>query len=216
MDLKPIICVVEDEPLVCLSLSQLFQSAGLECNCYSTAPDFLAAFDSLRPACILIDIQLPGMSGLELQEKLVERGCMHPVIFLTAHAEVSLAVCAMKHGAVDFIQKPFREQILLDAVRRAIESHLETWRSAKFAKNVQNRLEHLSPREREVLSLVVSGKPTKQIASILGLSHKTVDNHRASILEKMNADGVVDLVRLTLLADPSFRKNEYAQLVPQV
>jgi two-component system response regulator DctR/two-component system response regulator FixJ len=103
VDVKPIVCIVEDEPLVCRSLAQLFQSAGLECSCYSTAPDFLAALDPHRPACILIDFQLPGMSGLELQEKLVDRGCTHPIIFLTAHADVSLAVNAMKHGAFDFL-----------------------------------------------------------------------------------------------------------------
>jgi FixJ family two-component response regulator len=143
-------------------------------------------------------------------EKLVERGCTHPIIFLTAYADVPLAVSAMKYGAVDLIQKPFSEQTLLDIVWRAINSHQEAWRSAEFAQNVQARLDLLSPRERDVLSLVVGGKPTKQIASILGLSHKTIDNHRASILDKMNADGVVDLVRLTLLADPSFRKHEYA------
>ena len=206
MDIKPTVWVVEDEPLICRSLARLFESAELECKCYSTASDFMAAFNPDRPACIIVDIQLPGMSGLELQEKLIECGCNHPVIVLTAHAEVPLAVRAMKHGAVDFIQKPFSEQILLDSVWRAINAHMQVWRSAQCAQAVKDRLNRLTPREREVLDLVVGGKPTRQIALMLGLSHKTIDNHRANILEKMGASGVVDLVRFVFQADLNHNK----------
>lgn len=202
MDTKPVVWVIEDDPLVCRALAQLFGTAGLDCRSFSNASDFLDAFDPQEPACILLDMQLPGINGLELQEILVERGCKQPIIFITGHAEVPLAVRAMKCGAVDFIQKPFSERQLFNAVGQALNSFAETWENEKSRKLVKDRIRLLSPRERQVLTLVVSGKSTKQIAGMLGLSCKTVDNHRASILDKMEAVGVADLVRLTLQAEP--------------
>jgi two-component system, LuxR family, response regulator FixJ len=216
MDFKPTIHIIEDDPLQCRSLAMLLQSVPFTYRTFSNAADFLATFNFEEPACLLVDIQLPGMSGLELQDKLLERGCIHPVIFLTGHAEVPFAVAAMKKGAADFIEKPFVDSVLLEAIQRAIQSHTEVWRSRRFVQDVQGRLKLLSPREREVLMLVVNGKQTKQIATMLGLSPKTVDNHRASILEKMGASGVVDLVRLVLLADPQSLQAEQSHPVSSI
>jgi RNA polymerase sigma factor (sigma-70 family) len=208
MDTKALVHIVEDDQMLGRALVRLLGSVGIDAKAYVSPFDFLHEFDGRNPGCVLIDLRLPGMSGLELQEKLTERRCGHPVIFLTAHGDVATAVRAMKAGAMDFIQKPYSEQGLLDAVSKAINHHLRHLAAEQESESVRVRMQQLSPREREVLRLVVAGKPTKQIAAELGLSHKTVDNHRASILEKMGATGVVELVRLILIAQPGFIREE--------
>lgn len=210
MDRKPIVQIIEDDPFASTSLARLLASVNLETRQYASPPQFLQDFDPAHPGCILIDLRLPGMSGLELHEQIRARGWTHSVIFVTGHGDVPTAVRAMKAGAVDFLQKPFNEQLLVEAVLAATDAHVRLCRSEQRLEQIRSRVRLLSPREREVLGLVVSGKPTKQIASDLGLSHKTVDNHRASILDKMQANGVVDLVRMILIAQP-----ELAQVDPR-
>lgn len=199
---KPILHVVEDDVVFCRAIAQLFGSVGMETRCHFSPSEFLQHFDAARPGCILIDVRLPGMSGLELHERILEQGWSHAVIFLTGHAEITTAVRAMKAGAVDFLQKPANEQMLIETVTAAVNGHVEVFKAEQRVNEIRRRLRLLSPREREVLQWVVAGKSTKQIARELGLSHKTVDNHRASILDKMRAAGVVELVRLVLTAEP--------------
>lgn len=210
MGAQPLVHIVEDDPHTGQAMVRLFGSVNIEASHYLSPPEFLQGFKSDRPGCILIDIRLPGMSGLELYEQIRARGWTHSVIFVTGHGDVATAVRAMKAGAVDFLQKPFNEQLLLETVVKAIKAHEGLLQLEQRTDGVRRRFRLLSPREREVAGMVVAGKPTKQIAAELGLSHKTVDNHRASILDKMEAGGVVDLVRMILLIQPELCANKSA------
>lgn len=203
MSSKPLIHVVEVDPLVIQAVTGLLEPAGFECRHASSGPDFLAGFDARRPGCVLSEVLLPQMSGLELQRRLADVDATYPVIFLTTCVDVPTAVQAMKAGAMDYMTKPFNRDSLLDAVTRAVRDHAESCRIRQHREEVCRRLELVSPREREVLEMVVQGKPTKQIAGELGLSTKTIDNHRASIMSKTGASSVVELVRLVLAAEAS-------------
>lgn len=187
---------------MCRALAHLFTSVKLEVQSHHSPAEFLQCFDPARPGCIVVDVRLPGMSGLDLHARIRANHWSHPVVFLTGHADVETAVRAMKAGAVDFIQKPFNEQLLIETVSSAFFAHVELSKTEQRIARIRGRLDSLSPRERQVLDLVVAGKPTKQVSAELGLSHKTVDNHRASILDKMEARGVVELVRMALAARP--------------
>lgn len=199
MSVRPAVHVVEDDVILARSLVRLFSSVQLDTVSYASPSEFLERFDPRRPGCIVVDVRLPGMSGLDLQARIRERNWSHPIVFLSAHGDIATAVRAIKAGAVDFIEKPANDQRLLDTVARAINGHVQHCQAEEELARIRRRVGLLSPREREVLQLVVAGLSTKQIAGQLGLSHKTVDNHRASILDKMQVSGVVELVRAVLL-----------------
>lgn len=199
MERESTVFVVDDDSDLRESLGWLFESAGLRVKSYSTAQEFLADYKTEDPGCLLLDVRMPGLSGLDLQEELKRRGVPPPIIIMTGHARVPMAVRAFKGGAIDFIRKPFSDQSLLERIRWAIDLDRRTREvrieCAKFAA----LLADLTPREREVMNLVISGKPNKIIAADLGISPKTVEIHRGRVMEKMQVDSVAELVRLDLL-----------------
>jgi FixJ family two-component response regulator len=197
---KPTVFVVDDDRAMRESLSWLLDSVGLRVRSYATAADFLAEHDPAQPGCLVLDVRMPGMSGLDLQAELARRGVELPTIVITGHAEVSMAVRAVKAGAIDFIEKPFSDQLLLDRVRQALEIDLEAREVRRRREAARRRLATLTAREREVLNLVVAGKANKEIASALGVSPKTVEVHRAHVMSKMCVDSLAELIRVTLLA----------------
>ncbi|MGE5297474.1 MAG: response regulator transcription factor [Solirubrobacterales bacterium] len=194
---NPIVFVVDDDEAVCESLRLLIGDIGLEVRTFNSAKQFLDQYDSSRPGCLVLDVRMSGMSGLELQSRLVEMAVRIPTIIITGHADVPMAVEAMKSGAMDFIEKPFRDQVLLDSIQKAIDMDLRSRRQHQERQDVQSRIGLLTQREREVMDRLVAGKSNKTIAFDLGISQKTVDFHRANILEKVGVSSVVELVRLT-------------------
>lgn len=192
----PVVFVVDDDEAICQSLSLLIGDIGLEVRTYTSARDFLSEYDPAEPGCLVLDVRLSGMSGLELQSRLKELRISIPIIIMTGYADVPMAVEAMKVGALDFIEKPFRDQVLLDSIQRAIELDARTRRVKRETRDVQKRIGLLTQREHEVMDILVLGKTNKQIAYELGISQKTVDFHRANILEKVQVHSVVELVRL--------------------
>ena len=197
---EPTVFVVDDDRAMRDSLSWLLDSVGLRVRSYATAAEFLADHDPAQPGCLVLDVRMPGMSGLDLQAELARRGVELPTIVITGHAEVSMAVRAVKAGALDFIEKPFSDQLLLDRVRQALEIDLEVREVRRRREDALRRLATLTAREREVLNLVVAGKQNKEIASELGVSPKTVEVHRAHVMSKMCVDSLAELIRITLLA----------------
>lgn len=195
-----IVFVVDDDAAVCDSLRFLIESVGLQVRTFSSADEFLAAYTPDQPGCLVLDIRMPGMSGLELQEQLAKRGYTLPVIIITAHGDVPSAVRAMHAGAVDFMSKPFNDQSLLDRVHQALAKDAQTRRDAAVRAAIAAKVALLTPREREVMDLVVSGMSNKGIAAQLQLSAKTVETHRARVMEKMEAGSVAELVRMVLTA----------------
>jgi two-component system response regulator FixJ len=190
--------IVDDDQAIRHAMELLMRSVGLDYEIFHSGDDFLAGHTNDRAGCLVLDIRMPGLGGLELQEKLNEMGSTLPIIFITGHGDVPMAVEAMQKGAVDFIQKPFRDQELLDQISEALKTDQER-RSARDQKaEVSNRLEKLTKREREVMDLVVTGKPNKVIAYELGVSQRTVEIHRARVMEKMEARSLADLVRMQL------------------
>lgn len=195
--------VVDDDPEVRSSLRRLVESVGLIVETYATAQEFLDNLDAARSGCVITDIRMPGLSGLDLQEKLAERNSLLPVIILTGYGEVPTAVRAMKQGAFDFIEKPHSPQRVLDAVRQALESNRQAVEDHEERARTARLLATLTPREREVMDLVVSGKPNRAIAAHLGLQQKTVEFHRARMMRKMGADSVADLIRTAVRLERS-------------
>jgi two-component system, LuxR family, response regulator FixJ len=187
--------VVDDDPAMRESLSWLLQSAGLTVETYESAEHFLSGCDPTRAGCLLLDLKLPGRSGLELQHELAARGVSLPIIFLTGYAEVPTAVRALKTGAFDFLEKPFSDETLLDCVRRALNVDKINRQKQEQISAVTLKMARLSPREREVMELMISGKPTKVIASELVLSPKTVEVHRGRVMRKMEVRTLPHLVR---------------------
>ena len=192
------VIVVDDDEAVRSSLRLLMKSVGLAVETYGSASDFLAAYNAAVPGCLVLDVRMPGMSGLELQEQLNLKGAIIPVIFVTGHGDVPMAVEAMQHGAFDFLQKPFRDQDLLDRIQRALASDRENRAQLTQKDQIRARLESLTPREREVLQLMTRGRPNKLMAADLGLSQRTIEIHRARVMEKMQAASLAQLVRMTL------------------
>ena len=192
--------VVDDDPAMRESLSWLLQSAGLSVETFESAEHFLSRCDATRPGCLLLDLKLPGRSGLELQHELASRDVSLPIIFLTGYAEVPTAVRALKTGAFDFLEKPFGDETLLDCVRRAVDVDRRMRLEKEQISGVTVRLTRLSPREREVMELMIAGKPTKVIASELGLSPKTVEVHRGRVMRKMEVRTLPHLVRQVMEA----------------
>lgn len=202
---SPVVFVVDDDPAMRDSLRWLIESTGVQVETFADAQTFLARIRPDVPGCLVLDVRMPGMSGLDLQAELARRGIGLPTIVVTGHAEVPMAVRAVKAGAIDFIEKPFSDQLLLDRVRQGIEmDRLEREGRARRA-DVLRRLSLLTQREREVLDLVVAGRANKEIAAALHLSPKTVEVHRAHVMEKMQASSVAELVRLALFAQASPR-----------
>jgi two-component system response regulator FixJ len=191
--------VIDDDEAVRDSLSALLESMGFAVATYGSAEAFLAA-PAASGGCIVVDVRMPGMGGLELQEEVARRGSRIPVIVMTGHADVPLAVRAMKAGALDFVEKPFDETALVGAIRRACDLGREVARTAAAEAALGERLALLTPREREVLDALVAGKPNKIIAYELAISPRTVEIHRARVMEKMQARTLSDLVRMTLAA----------------
>lgn len=190
--------VVDDDDAMRESLEFLLESVDIEARSFSSALAFLDFYRPGMGGCLLLDVRIPGMGGLELQEKLRGRGCRIPVIIMTAYADVPMAVRAMRAGALDFIEKPFNDQQLLDRVHQALEHEERIRREQQEKAPLQSRFEQLTPREREILELVVEGHLNKQIASRLGLSIKTVEQHRARVMEKTGAGSLAELVRMAI------------------
>jgi two-component system response regulator FixJ len=200
MNPEATVFVVDDDPSVRRALRRLIDSVELHVETYASAEGFLNAYDPARPGCLVLDVRMPGVSGLDLQETLAGRDVLLPVIFITGYGDVPTTVRAMKGGAVDFIEKPFNEQLLLDAVHRGIEQDARLRRERAERADVLRRVAQLTPRERQVLTRVVAGRMNKQIAAELGTSEKTVKTHRARVMSKMQADSVAELVVLAQMA----------------
>jgi two-component system, LuxR family, response regulator FixJ len=197
---EPLVFVVDDDAAVRSSLSLLLKSTGHPAATCESAQQFLAAYRDTQPGCLLLDVRMPGLSGPDLQRELNERGATIPVIFMSGHADVPMAVEAMRCGAFDFVQKPFRDQELLDRVERALKADA-TRRARSQARQVAlERLDSLSPREHEVMDRITSGDSNKIIAFRLGISQRTVEIHRARVMEKLDAHSVADLVQLSAAA----------------
>ncbi len=190
--------VVDDDEGMRRALGALLSTVGYQTAIFSRASEFLGKYDPEQPSCLVLDIRMPEMSGLELQQQLNRAGSMVPVIFITGHGDVPMAVQAMKEGAFEFIQKPFREQDLLDRINHALQHDAENRANLARRTEVLKRLESLTPRERQVMDLVVRGDANKVIAIDLGLSERTVEIHRAKVMEKMGARSVAHLVKLHL------------------
>ena len=190
--------VVDDDEAVRTSLRLLLKSVGLPVETFASAQEFLDQFDPSRAGCLVLDIRMPGMSGLELQQHLNDRHSIMPIVFITGHGDVPMAVEAMQAGAVDFIQKPFRDQDLIDRINRALEKDREMRSELRERDEIRRRMSQLTPREREVLELVTQGKANKVIAGDLNVSQRTVEIHRARVMEKMEAHSLAHLVRMVL------------------
>lgn len=193
--------VVDDDAGVLNSVAFLLKTVGIHAETYTSAQEFLDRCDIRAPGCLVLDVRMPVMSGLELQQKLHAMGSSLPIIFLTAHGDVPMAVQAVKSGAVDFLQKPFRDQDLLDRIGEALAADRNRRADSQMQDSIRSRLKLLSAREREVLDKVVQGHANKVIAADLNLSQRTVEIHRARVMEKMEAHSLADLVRMMLLAD---------------
>ncbi|MDJ0739661.1 MAG: response regulator FixJ [Gammaproteobacteria bacterium] len=195
---KSTVFVVDDDQAMRNSLKWLIESVGVQVESFSSADEFLAQYQPSRPGCLVLDVRMPGMSGLELQERLTQRGIHIPVVIITGHGDVPMAVRAMKSGAIDFIEKPFNDEVLLDAIRRALAFGEEQRSHQVEHLQIQQRLQHLTPREHEVMEMVTEGRSNKEIANALGVSAKTIEAHRARVMEKMQAGSLAELVRMVL------------------
>ncbi len=195
-DNSPTVFVVDDDGAVRDSLRMLMRSDNLPVETFESASAFLATFDPDRLGCLLLDIRMPGMSGLDLRDELDRRRAMLPIIFITGHGDVPMAVEAMQRGALDFIQKPFSDQDLLDRIHKAIERDMADRELLKVRQDIHDREQSLTNRERQVMELVVAGYANKVIAQDLDLSQRTVEIHRARVMEKMQANSIAHLVRM--------------------
>jgi len=193
---EPIVFIIDDDASMRRALTNLFQSVGLEVEAFGSAPEMLQSKVPDVASCLVLDIRLPGLSGLDLQTELASANIHIPIIFITGHGDIPMTVRAMKGGAVDFLTKPFRDQDLLDAVVKAIERDRNRREAEKTVSNLQSMFETLTSREREVLALVASGLMNKQIAAELGLAEITVKIHRGHLMKKMGARSLADLIRM--------------------
>jgi FixJ family two-component response regulator len=200
---EPVVFVVDDDSSVRRALERLLKSVGLDVETFGSASEFLERGAPDRPACLVLDVRMPGLSGLDLQKELAAAGLAVPVIFMTGHGTVPMSVRAMKAGAVDFLEKPIDDQVLLDAVHQAISIDRRSRDQRSARRSIEERVGSLTPREREVFALVVQGLLNKQIAGELGTSEKTVKVHRGRVMQKMQADSLADLVRMAERVDLS-------------
>ena len=192
----PIVFVVDDEPTVCASIKRLVRSVGIEAQTYSSAQEFLRGKRPDVPGCLVLDVRLPDLSGLDLQQELAKANMTLPIIFVTGHGDIPMSVRAMKAGAVEFLTKPFREQDLLEAIQHGIQQHRTLREQRAEIFDLQCRYESLTLREREVFPLVAGGLLNKQVASQLGASEKTIKVHRGQVMHKMKAESLADLIRM--------------------
>ena len=192
----PIVFVVDDEPSVCTSVKRLVRSVGIEVQTYSSAQEFLRGKRPDVPGCLVLDVRLPDLSGLDLQQELAKVNITLPIIFVTGHGDIPMSVRAMKAGAVEFLTKPFREQDLLEAIQHGIHQHRAIREQRAEIFDLQRRYELLTLREREVFPLVADGLLNKQVASQLGASEKTIKVHRGQVMHKMKAESLADLIRM--------------------
>jgi len=191
-----VVFIVDDDAAMRRSLESLFRSVGLRVEVFASAQDFLRCTPPNLPGCLVLDVRLPGLSGLDLQRRMAEANLDIPIVFITAHGDIPMTVRAMKAGAVEFLTKPFRDQDLLDATHLGLERDREARAQRAASQELQNRYHSLTPREREVMAYVVEGLLNKQIAAELGMSETTVKIHRHRVMEKMGADSLAGLVRM--------------------
>ena len=190
--------IVDDDNAVRGSLRLLLKSAGLPAVAHASAKEFLDNWHPEQPGCLILDVRMPGMSGIELQSELNRRGAIIPVIFISGHGDIPMAVEAIQHGAFDFLPKPFSDKDLIDRVQRALATDAENRKALVGKDALRNRYDSLTPREQEVLALVTQGKANKVMAGDLGVSQRTVEIHRARVMEKMGANSLAQLVRMTI------------------
>jgi FixJ family two-component response regulator len=202
----PIVFVIDDDRMIREGLQGLIRSVGLRVETFASAKDFLAAKRPDAPACLILDVRMPGLSGLDLQVKLSDSNIQIPIIFITGHGDIPMSVRAMKEGAHEFLTKPVRGQDLLDAVQKAIASDRSLREESAELSGIRARFDSLTPREKEVLNLVVAGLLNKQIADELGMSELTVKTHRAHVMEKTQADSLAHLVRMAEKLKAAVRK----------
>jgi FixJ family two-component response regulator len=195
--LRPAVYVVDDDASVRNSLSSLFRSVDFSVESFSAPSDFLKHDLADVPSCMILDVRMPGLSGLDFQEKLIDAGIEIPIVFLTGRGDIQMSVRAMKSGAIDFLTKPYREQDILDAVTTAIERDRKRREARRLTSGIRTRFEALSPREKEAMSLLASGLMNKQVAEKMGLAEITVKIHRGSIMRKMGAKSFADLVKMS-------------------
>ena len=197
----PTVFIVDDDAGVRKSIRELLISVGLAVETFESSQSFLDTFDAARPGCLVLDVRMARMSGLALEAKLAEMGADIPIVFISGHGDIPMAVNAIKRGAVDFVPKPYQEQHLLDAINEALRRDAQRRAAPLDASGFSERLQILTPREREVLDLALKGHSSKVIASELGISHRTVEIHRSNLLEKLGVASITELLRLNLGSD---------------